>query len=64
MRSSSGRSSGSTRTSGACVRPLVIESAADTVAGRTRKHLLTDVCAKLGVSVEAVEAKAAELARR
>ncbi len=42
----------------------VIESAADTVAGRTRKHLLTDVCAKLGVSVEAVEAKAAELARR
>ena len=42
----------------------VVEAAADSVAGRTHTFSLADVCAKLGVTVEAVEAKAADLAQR
>jgi hypothetical protein len=42
----------------------VVESMAELVADRTQRMGLESVCAKLGISKEAVEARAAELAAR
>ena len=39
----------------------VVESMADLVANRSERTSLEEVCAKLGVSIEAVRAKAQEL---
>ena len=42
----------------------VVESFGDVVANRSGRTSLAEVCAQLGVSVEAVHAKAADLARQ